>query len=55
MDFYAKLISKDAIQLWVKKGLWPNGKDPYLRLYDLDKPVFNLKPINLAIIVFLIY
>ena len=30
MDFYAKLISKDAIQLWVKKGLWPNGKDPYL-------------------------
>ena len=48
MDFYAKLISKDAIQLWVKKGLWPNGKDPYLRLYDRYKPVLTLKPISVA-------
>lgn len=31
-----------------KKGLWPNGKDPYLRLYDRYKPVLTLKPISVA-------
>lgn len=48
MDFKAKLISKNAIEIWVRKGFWPNGKDPYLRLYVDHKPVMSLKPISVA-------
>lgn len=48
MDFKAKLISKNAIQIWARKGFWPNGKDPYLRLYVDHKPVLSLRPISVA-------
>lgn len=48
MDYSAKLVSKTTIELFMRKGFWPNGKDPYLRLYEEGKPVLPLKFLSTA-------
>lgn len=48
MDYSARLVSKTTIQLLMRKGFWPNGKDPYLRLYEEGKPLLPLKFLSTA-------
>lgn len=46
MDYFAKLVSKKTIQLWMRKGFWPADQTPYLRLYKNHAPVMELTPLS---------